>query len=80
MNFVLQNEFYSGEEEIFNTVFVSCENGTKTFLSVENDINSEIQVKELDSLSKRKLTLLNSLKNYIEKNKKFLEDLNKSNK
>ena len=60
-------------------LFVSWD-GTKTFLSVENDINSEIQVKELDSLSKRKLTLLNSLKNYIEKNKKFLEDLNKSNK
>jgi len=71
-------KFESGEEEIFNIIFISCENGTKTFLSVENDINSQIQAKELDSLSKRKLTLLTSLKNYIEKNIDFLIELNKS--
>ena len=77
-NYKHKLKFESGEEEIFNIVFVSCENGTKTFLSVENDINSQIQQKELDSLSKRKLTLLTSLKNYIEKNIDFLTDLNKS--
>ena len=71
-------KFESGEEEIFNITFISCENGTKTFLSVENDINSQIQSKALDSLTKRKLTLLTNLKNYIEKNIDFLIELNKS--
>ena len=79
-NYKHKIKFESGEEEIFNIVFVSCENGTKTFLSVENDINSQIQKKELDSLTKRKLVLLTALKNYIEKNKEFLIDLYKSYK
>ena len=77
-NYKHKIKFESGEEEIFNIVFISCENGTKTYLSVENDINSQIQAKELDTLSKRKLILLTNLKNYIEKNIVFLTDLNKS--
>ena len=77
-NYKHKIKFESGEEEIFNIVFVSCENGTKTLLSVENDINSQIQAKELDTLSKRKLTLLTRLKDYIEKNIVFLTDLNQS--
>jgi hypothetical protein len=77
-NYKHKIKFESGEEEIFNIIFVSCENGTKAFLSVENDINSQIQAKELDTLSKRKLALLIRLKNYIEKNIVFLTDLNQS--
>ena len=77
-NYKHKIKFESGEEEIFNIVFISCENGTKTYLSVENDINSQIQAKELDTLSKRKLALLIRLKNYIEKNIVFLTDLNQS--
>ena len=77
-NYKHKIRFEGGEEEIFNIIFISCENGTKTFISVDNDINSQIQDKELDSLSKRKLTLLTNLKNFIEKNIEFLTELNKS--
>ena len=64
--------FENGQYEIFNAVFISCENGTKTYLSVENDINPKTIVKEVEELSKRKLFLINSLKYYIENNKEFV--------
>ena len=59
--------FEDGESEIFNTIFISCENGSKTYFSLENDINEKVEQKEIEELSKRKLLLLNSLKKYFEK-------------
>ena len=64
--------FENGEAEIFSAIFVSCENGTKTYFSLENDINEKIKVDELTELSSRKLKLLNGMKSYIEKNKELL--------
>ena len=61
-------------------MFISCENGAKTYLSVENNINEKIIVKEEEELSKRKLDLITSLKDYIEKNKEFLLELMKNKK
>lgn len=67
--------FQNGQSETLNCVFVSCENGSKTWVSAENDINDKIGIAKLQELSKRKLIILNSMKNYIEKNKDILMDL-----
>ena len=61
--------FKNGQSETLNCVFVSCENGTKTWVSAENDINEKIGIEKLQELSKRKLIVLNAMKAYIEKNK-----------
>ena len=65
----------NGEGEDLNCIFVSCENGSKTLVSVENDINEKIGIDKLQELSKRKLYILNSMKNYIEKNIDLLKTL-----
>lgn len=64
--------FKNGQSETLNCVFVSCENGTKTWVSAENDINEKIGIEKLQELSKRKLIVLNAMKAYIEKNKESL--------
>ena len=79
-NYKHKSIFEDGQTITYNAVFVSCENGTKTFLSLENEINYKIEIKENEALSKRKLALLNILKNYIEKNKDFLIGLLKKQK
>ena len=61
--------FEDGESEIFNVIFISCENGTKTYVSFENKINEKIKVKRLTEYAYRKLKLLNEIKNFIENNK-----------
>ena len=71
-NYKHKATFEDGQSISYNAIFVSCENGTKTYLSLENDINYKIESKENEFLSKRKLSLLNNSKNYIEKNKDFL--------
>ena len=71
-NYKYKGIFENGEAEYFNAIFVSCENGTKTYFSLENDINDKIKIDELSELSSRKLKLLNGMKNYIEKNKELL--------
>ena len=63
-----------GQSESLNCIFLSCENGTKTFVSVTNDINKDIGIEKWQELSERKLKILNGMKNYIENN---LEDLKK---
>jgi len=73
--------FENGQSETLDCVFVSCENGTKTWVSAENDINDKIGIAKLQELSKRKMIILNEMKKYIEKNKELLIDLyNKSKK
>ena len=66
-NYKYKITFQNGQSETLNNVFVSCENGKKTWVSVENDI-----IERLQELSKRKLIVLNAMKNYIEKNKEVL--------
>ena len=67
--------FQNNQSETLNNVFVSCENGTKTWVSAENNINDKIGISKLQELSKRKLLILNGIKNYIEKNKESLTKL-----
>lgn len=71
--------FKKEESETVNCIFVSCENGNKTWVSVENDINEKIGIDKLQELSNRKLMILNSMKNFIEKNKEELTNLYHSN-
>ena len=71
-NYKYKMFFKNGESETVNCVFVSCENGNKTWVSVENDINEKIGIDKLQELSNRKLMVLNSMKNFIEKNKEEL--------
>ena len=71
-NYKYKMFFKNEESETVNSVFVSCENGSKTWVSVENDINEKIGIDKLQELSNRKLMVLNSMKNYIEKNKEKL--------
>jgi hypothetical protein len=78
-NYKYKVTFANGQSETLNIVFVSCENGTKTWVSTENDINSKIGVEKLQELSKRKLQILNDIKNYIDKNKEYLNNLYNSN-
>ena len=79
-NYKYKMFFKDNECEIVNCIFVSCENGSKTWVSVENDINEKIGIEKLQELSKRKLMVLNNMKNYIEKNKNQLIDLYTKNK
>ena len=79
-NYKYRLEGDSGQGEYLNCVFVSCENGSKTWVSVENDINEKIGIAKLQELSKRKLIVLNGMKGYIEKNKELLINLYNSNK
>ena len=79
-NYKYKVTFQNGQSETLNSVFVSCENGTKTWVSVENDINEKIGIAKLQELSKRKLIVLNDMKDYIEKNKKLLINMYNSNK
>ena len=74
-NYKYKVTFQNGQSETLNCVFVSCENGSKTWVSAENDINDKIGIAKLQELSQRKLIILNSMKNYIEKNKETLMDL-----
>lgn len=64
-----------GQSECFNTIFISCENGTKTLVIAENDINKNMAFEKIQELSKRKLGILNEIKNYIEKTKEDLKKL-----
>jgi len=70
-NYKYRVKYEDGEIETFNTIFISCKNGTKTYISLENKINEKIKIKSLTDYSKRKLDLLNSIKNFIENNKEF---------
>jgi len=70
-NYKYKVTYEDGESEIFNVIFISCENGTKTYISFENKINAKIKVKRLTEYTYRKLTLLNEIKNFIENNKGF---------
>ncbi len=64
-----------------NCIFISCENGNKTWVSAENNINDKVGIDKIQELSKRKLKILTDMKNYIEKNKESLTDsFIKSNK
>ena len=68
-NYKYKVTYEDGESEIFNVIFISCENGTKTYISFENKINAKIKVKKLTEYTYRKMTLLNGIKNFIENNK-----------
>ena len=68
-NYKYKVTYEDGESEIFNVIFISCENGTKTYISFENKINAKIKVKKLTEYTYRKLTLLNGIKNFIENNR-----------
>ena len=74
-NYKYRLEGDSGQGEYLNCVFVSCENGSKTWVSVENDINEKMGIDKLQQLSERKLMILNSMKNFIENNIEFLKGL-----
>ena len=78
-NYKYKVTFQNGQSETLNNVFVSCQNGTKTWVSAENNINKKIGIEKLEELSKRKLIILNGIKNYIEKNKERLIELNSKN-
>ena len=65
----------NGQGEYLNCVFVSCENGSKTWVSVENDINEKMGIDKLQELSQRKLMILNSMKTFIENNIEYLKTL-----
>ena len=79
-NYKYKVTFGNGQSETMNIVFVSCENGTKTWVSTDNDINPKIGVDKLQELSKRKLRVLNDIQKYIDKNKEYLIYLYNSNK
>ena len=66
--------FDNGQSEMFNAIFISCENGSKTYFAVENDYNEKVSIDKLEELSKRKLQALISVKNYIEKNLEKLKN------
>ena len=74
-NYKYTIEGNKGESETLNCIFISCENGTKTFVSVENDINKNIGIEKMQELSKRKLGILTNMKNYIENNLEKLKNL-----
>ena len=80
-NYKYKITFKNGQTEDLNCVFISCENGNKTWVSAENNINDKIGIDKIQELSKRKLKILADMKNYIEKNKESLTDsYNKSKK
>ena len=61
-NYKHKDSYEDGESETFNVIFVSCENGTKTYVSFENAINEKVKVKRLTEYAYRKLSLLNERK------------------
>ena len=67
-NYKFRIIYENGEYEIYNALFISCENGTKTYLSLENNINEKIKDKKIREFTYWKLALLDNLKNYIENN------------
>jgi hypothetical protein len=69
-NYKFRITYENEESETYNAIFVSCENGTKTYISLENNINEKIKVKKITEYTSRKLVLLNSIKNFIENNNK----------
>ncbi len=69
-NYKFRITYENEESETYNAIFISCENGTKTYISFENNINEKIKVKKVTEYAKRKLVLLNSIKNFIENNNK----------
>ena len=71
--------FQKNQSETVTYIFVSCENGTKTWVSSENDINAKLEIEKLQELSKNKIIILNATKNYIEKNKESLTNLYNKN-
>lgn len=73
-NYKYTLEGQKNQSECLNCIFISCENNTKTFVSVENDINEKIGIEQIQELSNRKLKILTAMKNYIENN---LSDLTK---
>ena len=69
-NYKFRITYENEESETYNAIFVSCENGTKTYISLENNINEKIKIKKITEYTARKLILLNSIKNFIENNNK----------
>ena len=61
-NYKHKDSYEDGESETFNVIFISCENGTKTYVSFENKINEKVKVKRLTEYAYRKLSLLNERK------------------
>ena len=49
--------FANGQTELLNCIFISCENGNKTLVSAENNINVKIDIDKIQELSKRKLKI-----------------------
>ena len=73
-NYKYKITFENGQTEDLNCVFVSCENGNKTYVSAENNINVKVSIDKIQELTKRKLKILIDMKNYIEKNIESLTD------
>jgi hypothetical protein len=46
-NYKFRITYENEESETYNAIFVSCENGTKTYISLENNINEKIKVKKI---------------------------------
>ena len=67
-NYKYTIEGQKSQSECLNCIFISCENGTKTLVSVENNINENIGIEQIQELSNRKLGILTEMKNYIENN------------
>jgi len=67
-NYKFRIIYGNGECETYNTIFISCENGTKTYISLENNLNEKVKDKKITEFTYRKLALLNNIKNYIENN------------
>ena len=73
-NYKYKITFKNGQTEQLNCVFISCENGNKTYVSAENNINDKIGIDKIQELSERKLKILKGIKTYIESNKESLTD------
>ena len=67
-NYKYTLEGQKSQSECLNCIFISCENGTKTLVSVENNINENIGIEQIQELSNRKLGILTEMKTYIENN------------
>ena len=67
-NYKYTLEGQKSQSECLNCIFISCENGKKTLVSVENNINENIGIERIQELSNRKLRILTEMKKYIENN------------
>ena len=67
-NYKYTLEGQKSQSECLNCIFISCENGKKTLVSVENNINENIGIEGIQELSNRKLRILTEMKKYIENN------------